>query len=196
MLKYLPYAIQALALVGGGAAGVLIKTAGGAPENGPIAEEAPAKAEGEGGAHAAASEKAPGEEARKAENKPGKEAKAKNKGGGHGAKEAPGEGYMRFGRQFIVPVIGPNGVKSLIAMDINLEVPPSESETIYQSEPKIRDALLSTLLKLSNEGAFSGEVFDEGNLDAIRAELLESARSVVGEDALSVLILGFTRQDI
>lgn len=208
MLKYLPYAIQVLALVAGATAGVVVKSAGG---SGASHEEAQASEDilekaGDGEEAKAAHEKEPKKEAYASKEKPKKkkksgshgegEEKAKEKSGGHGEKDAASDGYMRFGRQFIVPVISKDGVKSLVVMDINLEVPPAATETIYQSEPKLRDALLSTLLRLSNEGAFSGVVFNESNLDDIRADLLEAAHSVIGDDALGVLILSFTRQDV
>ncbi|HRX40253.1 MAG TPA: hypothetical protein P5072_12525, partial [Parvularculaceae bacterium] len=64
------------------------------------------------------------------------------------------------------------------------------------SEPKLRDSMLSVLLDLSNRGAFNEVMLDPANQENIRAELLDAARSVIGPDALSILILSIARQDV
>lgn len=199
MLKYLPYAIQALAIVGGVAGGLFLKSMG--------AEPGDPQTHGETEAASDLHDAAPEKHAEKAEKKKGgkadkkgakkKEKKSGDHGGGHGGDtDEAAYGYMKFSRQFVVPVIGEAGVSSLIVLDINLEVPPSETETIYLQEPKLRDSLLATLLALSNNGAFSNRLLDQANLDAVRAKLLESARAIIGDSAQNVLILNVTRQDV
>jgi hypothetical protein len=202
MLKYLPYAIQGLAMIGGVAGGLWMKSAmtPSAPEESPAHEEADA--------HAAASDHATADdhgakpkEGKKDSKKDAKKRDKKADKGGHGGGHGEGGdesayGFMKFSRQFVVPVLGEAGVTSLIVLDLNIEVPSSETETIYQQEPKLRDSMLATLLSLSNTGAFSSELLEQGNLDTIRAQLLQSARAVIGESAQNVLILNITRQDV
>lgn len=104
--------------------------------------------------------------------------------------------FMKFSRQFIVPVVQLNGVNALVMLDINLEVSPSATDIAYAQEPKVRDALLSTLLQLSTEGAFNARFTDQGNMDAVRGRLLQAAKTVLHEDVHEVLILSIARQNI
>lgn len=122
--------------------------------------------------------------------------KSDDHGDDHSAAESNGAGFLKFSRQFIVPVLNQSGVNSLIVLDLNLELPPNVAETAYSREPKIRDALLSTLLVLSTEGAFNDNLLAPENLDMIRARLLESARSVLGDDVIQVLIVSIAKQNL
>jgi flagellar protein FliL len=144
---------------------------------------------------------------KKKDNKKKKEKKGKKEKSDHGKKksehgssdEPSGSdseyGFMKFSRQFIVPVIRTDNVNALVVIDINLEIAPESTENAYSREPKIRDALLSALLRLSNEGAFEDNLLEEDNIDWIRAQLLTAAQSILGEDATDVLILSIARQD-
>ena len=121
----------------------------------------------------------------------------KSHGGDHSAESSGADSaFLKFSRQFIVPVIKSNGVNSLVVIDINLEVEPSVSESAYSREPKLRDVLLSTLLKLSNNGAFNDQFLRQENIDTIRADLLTSAQSVLHDDVKDILILSISRQDL
>lgn len=102
--------------------------------------------------------------------------------------------FVKFGRQFIVPVVQTNGANALVVLDINLEVSSSAADAAYAQEPKVRDALLSTLLELSTEGAFNAGFTNQANLEAIRGRLLASSRTVLNEDVHQVLILSIARQ--
>lgn len=196
MLKFLPYAIQALFVVGGLSLGLWLKT-GALPG-------APAAASHEAGEAHPAEAHAKVSEAKKSEKKPAKDAhgdkkKTEKKKGGHGeaggADDSP-YGYLKFSRQFVVPVVGSAGVNSLVVMDINIEVPPDATEGAYTLEPKLRDSILGALLDLSNKGAFGEAFLDPGNLDNVRSELLTAARAIIGEEARSVMILSIARQDV
>lgn len=194
MLKYLPYLLQFLAVIGGAAGGLWLKSA-----TAPAAETARA----ENGAEAAADDHRPVEQ-KKAQDKSKKhDAKAdgkhaaEKKAGGHGEADTDAAyGFMKFSRQFVVPVIGEDGVRALVLLDINIEVPPAVTESVYSQEPKLRDALLASLLQLSNSGAFDQHILERANMELLRSELLRAARSVIGEDAQNVLILNIARQDI
>ena len=203
--KALTAGVQALAVFGGVAAGLTLKS-GATPASG-SAVETGAPAAGDGHGEASSDKKGETEKPAKA----AKDKKAKEKkpargehGGGHGdaksgehGDEASGEaGFMKFSRQFVVPVIDPSGVRSLVVMDINIETPPGGAEATYAREPKLRDAMLAALLGLSNRGAFDQHLLERENLDIIRAELLAAARSVIGDDAANILILNITRQDV
>lgn len=194
-MKYVAYAVLALAVFAGASGGAILKGALTAPPGDHGAEKAAPAAKAEKkGAHAAAKsghdDKAKGGHDDKAK-------KAKDDHGGHGDGKNSAEGnYLKFGRQFVAPVIGDAGVRSLLVFDISIETRPGMVEKLYPMEPKLRDALLSTLLSLSNRGAFDRQLLDAANLETIRRELLVAARSVIGEDAREVLILNMARQDV
>lgn len=195
MLKYILIGVQGLAVIGGVSLGVWAKSLTAAAPGDSHDATAPHTAE-EAHAESGKAAKAEKKAAHGAKEKDAHAGKAHAASGDASKEEASQNGYMKFSRQFVVPVIGSAGVRSLVVMDINVEVPAALTESIYTREPKLRDTLLSTLLRLSNEG-----VFDEGLLDAqtqatIRAELLGSARAVIGENALNILILNITRQDV
>lgn len=143
-----------------------------------------------------------GDDHGKEDKKAKKDKKKKNKKDDHGGDDGHGSSgsddefsFMKFGRQFIVPVIRSDDVNALVVLDINLELNPSAAERAYSREPKIRDAILSTLLTLSNEGAFEDKLLDEENMAQVRARLLTSAQTILGEDAIDILILSMARQD-
>ncbi|NOX94412.1 MAG: hypothetical protein GXP04_04755 [Alphaproteobacteria bacterium] len=102
---------------------------------------------------------------------------------------------MKFSRQFIVPVIRTNNVNALVVIDINIELLANATEKAYTREPKIRDALLSALLRLSNEGAFGDQLLNQQNIEHIREQLLTAAQSILGDSATDILILSIARQD-
>ncbi|MFQ5562732.1 MAG: hypothetical protein ACE5FO_04090 [Parvularculaceae bacterium] len=178
MMKIIPIILQAIFVVFGVGAGFWIKSL-------PIASDA---------AGIEAGEDDPREPAEKPEKKK-KETKGKH-GGGHGKGDNSGSGYMKFGRQFIVPVLKQDEVKSLVIMELNIETPSDAVESLYTQEPKLRDALLGRLLELSTRGVFNDQLIEKENLDFVRTELLEVLREVIGDDAQDVLILGITRQSV
>jgi len=188
MMKIVSILLQVLFVSAGALAGQWLK-AGGA--NGGEHEAADAHAEPT--THAAAD--AHGDNKKGKDKKKKKKKKKDDHGGGHGDEGGDAAGYMKFSRQFIVPVIRRDNSNALLVIDINLEMVPDATERAYSREPKIRDALLSTLLALSNEGAFENNLLADENVTQIRARLLEAAQAVQGEDVLDVLILSIARQD-
>lgn len=181
MMKIVTLALQAAAVGGGALGGLWLKTI---PASEPVEAAGPGEDTG-------AENKKPGKSTK---GEPGKRAKD-----AHGSAETTAEGdygYVKFSRQFIVPVVQTNSVGALVVLDLNLEVSASAAESAYAREPKVRDALLSTLLLLSSEGAFNSNFTRPPNLEAIRASLLSSARAVLGEDVHDILILSVSKQDI
>ncbi len=201
MIKIIAIILQVVAVAGGVALGLSLRSP--SAEVSDVEEsshEADAASDESHGAGENA-EKPKKEKKKKKKKKKKKESASghgKPKGGydGGGASDGSGSSYMKFSRQFIVPVIRQNGVGSLVALDINLELSASANENVYLQEPKLRDAMLSALLRLSNEGAFNAQLLQPENMEKIRIDLFASAQSILGEDVTGVLILNMARQDL
>lgn len=184
MMKIVSILLQVLFVSAGALAGLWLK-AGGGDNSGHETADAHAEAT----THAAADAHGDDKKDKK------KKKKKDGHGGGHGDEPSSDAGYMKFSRQFIVPVIRRDNSNALLVIDLNLEMVPDATERAYSREPKIRDALLSTLLALSNEGAFEKKLLAEDNVSHIRARLRATAQEVLGDDVLDVLILSIARQD-
>ena len=104
--------------------------------------------------------------------------------------------YYKFSRQFIVPVINDDGLKSVVLLDLNLEMDESAAEAFYVREPKLRDVLMEELLDLANEGRFNGRLTNRRNLQLVRMDLLNAVQDVSGGEIRDVLILDIMRQDV
>jgi|GEM_PF-1501159 len=179
MIKAIAIAVQAIAVAGGAYVGVTLSSgSSGAPEE---------KAEN-------SAEKEKKEEKKKA--KKDKKAKGEKHGDDYGGDGAETTSFLKFSRQFVVPVVTRDNVSALVILDISLELDPAATESAYSREPKVRDAILKSLLQLSNEGAFGDALLEEDNLNDIRARLQAAARTILGEDLVGVLILNVARQDI
>ena len=113
----------------------------------------------------------------------------KKKKGGHGGETEASTQYLKFGRQFVVPVVRRGQPKSMVILDINLEVDNSLDDSMYTLEPRLRDALLARLLALASEDMLPQALEDVDKMDAMKAALLETSRGIMGDAALNVLIL-------
>ena len=122
-----------------------------------------------------------------------------------GAKDDHGDGdasldpsinFFKFSRQFVVPIINEEGVRSLVILDLNLAMEDGAVEDFYIGEPKFRDALMKELLDIANEGRFSGVLTDRRNLDLIRMDLLAAVKDIAHDRVHEVLILDIMRQDL
>jgi flagellar protein FliL len=198
MIKIIAIVLQVVAVAGGVALGLSLRSPGAdasAVED--SSHETEAASDGSHGADDEA-EKPKSEKKKKKKKKKSGSGHEKPKGGhdGDGASASDGSSYMKFSRQFIVPVIRKNGVGSLVALDINLELSASANENVYLQEPKLRDAMLSSLLRLSSEGAFNDQLLQPDNMERIRTNLFTAAQSILGEDVAGVLILNMARQDL
>lgn len=118
----------------------------------------------------------------------GKE-KKKKKGGGHGEEDTGSTSYMKFSRQFVVPVVRRGKPKSMVILDINIEVDNSQGESVYSLEPRLRDAILTRLLALAGEDMLPQMLEDVDKMEMMKAALLETSREIMGDAALNVLIL-------
>lgn len=189
MMKIVSIVLQVIFVSAGALGGLWLKSGG----SGGDASHEEAEAHGEEASHDAKDDHGD-----KSDKKKEKKKKKKSDHGGdgdHGEGDSGQSGFMKFSRQFIVPVIRRDNTNALVVIDINLELTPESTERAYSREPKIRDALLSSLLALSNEGAFEDNLLKDENVQTIRARLLASAQTVLGDDAIDVLILSIARQD-
>lgn len=133
--------------------------------------------------------------------------KAAKKAGGHDKKAAKGghgkevsydsddTEFLRFKRQFVVPVVENQNIKSLVLLNIALEVPANKQEDMFRLEPRFRDAFIRELLNLSDTGYFNSSLTSPDTYEAMRESLLRSAKTVSKDGVLDVLILDLTRQD-
>ena len=186
MIKIIAIAVQAIAVAGGAFIGVTLSSG-----SGKSSHEAVEDGDDHGSDHESDESDKPKKDKKK------KKAKKDDKhGGGHEKDGAETTGFMKFSRQFVVPVVSRDNVSALVILDINLELDPSATENAYSREPKLRDAILKTLLQLSNEGAFGKSLLEEENLVDVRARLLSSAQTILDDDVVDVLILNVARQDI
>lgn len=130
------------------------------------------------------------------------EAKASGHGGGgaHGAKSSAGTSgdveYFKFSREFIVPLTRGERVDALVIINLNLEIDKSISGQIYGMEPKLRDNIMSTLIRLSNEGVALADLTNPENYETIRSMILGNLRELVPNGLENVLILDMAKQHI
>ena len=113
----------------------------------------------------------------------------KKKGGGHGEEDTGSTSYMKFSRQFVVPVVRRGKPKSMVILDINIEVDNSQGESVYSLEPRLRDAILTRLLALAGEDMLPQMLEDVDKMELMKAALLETSREIMGDAALNILIL-------
>lgn len=103
--------------------------------------------------------------------------------------------YVKMNNQFVVPVVEGGRVVAMVVLSLSLEVATGNTETVYQREPKLRDAFLQVLFDHANTGGFSGSFTDGSNLVVLRTSLKEAAALVLGTVVSDVLITDIARQD-
>ncbi len=120
----------------------------------------------------------------------------KNKGG-HG--DAPydfGEiSYLKFKRQFVVPVMTHGKIDALVIMNLNLELNDNAPENTYSLEPKLRDAITRELLSLSNAGVFGESLTSSESYETVRSTLLSACKAILPTGIKDILILDIARQE-
>ena len=117
---------------------------------------------------------------------------------GADAESEPEEGapeYVKMNNQFVVPVVDEGRVAAMVVLSLSLEVAAGNTETVYQREPKLRDAFLQVLFDHANIGGFSGSFTDGSNLVVLRTSLKEAASLVLGPMVSDILITDIARQD-
>mgnify|MGYP002737378651 CR=1 FL=1 len=167
--KLVPVLLALLGLGGGVGAGMFLRPAPGAAD----------LAAGTEGGEAAAQGEAQAQDGTAADAEP---------------KEGTPE-YVKMNNQFVVPVVQDGRVASMVVLSLSLEVEAGNTETVYQREPKLRDAFLQVLFDHANIGGFSGSFTDGSNLVVLRTSLREAAALILGTMVTDVLITDIARQD-
>ena len=110
----------------------------------------------------------------------------------------PGEpaSYVKLGRQLIVPVVEGGRTRALMLFEIALDVPAEHHDSVFQTEPRLRDAFLRELFEMSYAGAFLGTYTSDRVMTELREKLLAAARLHVGERVSDVLVLDALRQEL
>jgi flagellar protein FliL len=103
--------------------------------------------------------------------------------------------YVKMNNQFVVPVVDEGRVAAMVVLTLSLEVEAGNTETVYQREPKLRDAFLQVMFDHANTGGFNGTFTDGSNLVVLRTSLKEAAGLVLGTIVGDVLITDIARQD-
>lgn len=173
-----------IAVIGGAVGASVVKDAGLANAGGdaPKAAEKSSRDEGKAGHGEEKSHK--------------KESKDKKSSGGHGASDYAGEiSYLKFKRQFVIPVMDHKKIEGLVIMNFNLELNDQAPSDSFNMEPKLRDAFMRDLLELSNQGLFSEELTSPKTFEIVRETLLGSSRRIIESGVENVLILDIARRD-
>jgi flagellar protein FliL len=113
----------------------------------------------------------------------------------HAEPDENGPEYVKMNNQFVVPVVDEGRVAAMVVLTLSLEVEAGNTETVYQHEPKLRDAFLQVMFDHANTGGFSGTFTDGSNLVVLRTSLKEAAGLVLGTIVGDVLITDIARQD-
>jgi hypothetical protein len=101
----------------------------------------------------------------------------------------------RLSNQFVVPVVRDERVAAMVVLALSIEVTAGMTSTVFENEPKLRDALLLVLFDHANAGGFDGPFTELSNLETLRNALREAARQELGDDVVDVLITDLARQD-
>jgi hypothetical protein len=103
--------------------------------------------------------------------------------------------FIDMERKFVVPLVRGNRVRSLVVVDLRLEVRSAAETRAQELKPKIRDLFLDTLYEMAVAGAFDGDLYSNNVQGEMRARLLEDAMQVLQDDATAILIGELLRQD-
>ncbi|MEM9015107.1 MAG: hypothetical protein AAGB02_08360 [Pseudomonadota bacterium] len=120
------------------------------------------------------------------DEKPKKQGK---KGKGKSAGVASPVVYMKFSRQFVVPIIKNGRPAMMMIFDINIVLDDATAEGAYGYEPLLRDAMLADLLRMASEGILTKSTEDQSAMKIVKERLLTIAQEKLGEGASDILLL-------
>lgn len=200
MKKLIPMLIPVMALVGGVAAGEMLRPAAEGTEH--AAAEAPADDHGEAETadHASDDQAGDGHAAEEpsdhAAPAPADDhAAAADHGGGHGSEgPVPAEGWFTFPSQFFVPLMRNGDMGAVMILTLTIETPGADLQAMEQQEHRLRDALLRELLIHANTGGFDGNFTSEARLAPLRERLQKAAQASTDLTVKAVLIEDIARQ--
>ena len=104
--------------------------------------------------------------------------------------------YVKMNNQFIVPVVVEERVRALVVLSLSVDIEKGHSQTVFDREPKLRDALLQVLFNHANIGGFQGAFTENANMAVLRRALKDAGQSVLGKVVNDVLITDLARQDV
>ena len=104
--------------------------------------------------------------------------------------------YVSVGEQTIVPVVDGERTRALMLFELAVDVDPSGHEQAILIEPRLRDAFLRVLLKMSSTGAFTETYTEDWVIDEVRRALGQEARRFLGDALRDVLVLDVIRQEL
>lgn len=120
-----------------------------------------------------------------------------------GATEAPKDEtkvkertYVSIGTQTIIPVVEGERTRALMLFELAVDVDPSAHDQAVMLEPRLRDAFLRELLKMSSTGAFSETYTEDWVIDELRKNLGNAARRFLGDGMREILVLDVIRQEL
>lgn len=112
------------------------------------------------------------------------------------AEAASPRSFVKIGRQTIVPVVEDGQTQALMLFEIAVDVPADVSAEVHELEPKLRDAFLRELFRMSHTGAFMNNFTDDRIIDELRRNLTRAAQEKIGKKSAEVLILDVMRQEM
>lgn len=121
--------------------------------------------------------------------------KKKKSKDGHDGEKAKIARYLKFKRQFVIPVMKEQKVGGLVLMNFNLELNEYAGADVFSQEPKLRDAYMRVLLQMSSEGAFDGDLVSPETYEKLRYNLLSASTRIIDEGVEDLLILDIVKQD-
>jgi hypothetical protein len=104
--------------------------------------------------------------------------------------------YVKMNNQFIVPVVVEERVRALVVLSLSVDIEKGHSQTVFDREPKLRDAFLQVLFNHANIGGFQGAFTENANMAILRRALKDAGQSVLGKVVNDVLITDLARQDV
>lgn len=121
--------------------------------------------------------------------------KSNKSDGGHDGDKPRETRYLKFKRQFVIPVMKDQKVGGLVLMNFNLELNEDADDEVFSEEPKLRDAYMRVLLQMSSEGAFDGDLVSPATYEQLRYNLITASTRIIDEGVEDVLILDIVKQD-
>lgn len=124
-----------------------------------------------------------------------KDSKGKSKDDGHDGSDSSSVSYLKFKRQFVVPVMEHGKIEALVIMNLNLELNENAPDNVYSLEPKLRDAITRELLTMSDNNIFGKKLTSAESYETLRDTLMRASEAVVPDGIKDVLILDIARQE-
>ena len=122
---------------------------------------------------------------------------ASSGGGGHGGGDTSGAPtYYKFSREFVVPIIEDDRVKSLVILNLNLQIDTASSQNLFSQEPALRDNIMTTLITLSADDEIFNSLNSIEHYETIRSMILNNLQNSFSTGIENVLILDMARQDL